>query len=340
MFLFWDNKKVLVTGGGGFIGANLVERLIEVGAIVRVVDNFERGGTENLASLKDAIDILHGDLREKAVCFDACKGIDTVFHLASKVGGIGYYIQNPADVILQNLLIDIQMLEAARKCRVTRYLYASSAYVYPIERMQDPYSTPLREEEAIPANPAVSYGWAKLLAENALKYSVEQDNLLKGVILRLANPYGPLQGIDLQRGSIIPVLIRRAIEYPHLKPFTIKGSGQETRSYCYIDDTLDAMVIAMEKLNESDLIGPLNVGSEDRIRIIDLAKEIIKLSGKDIEVVKEPAPPPLTSSQTLNCSMASEVLDGWKPGVTLNEGLKKMYCYIEEQLKRDGQSIG
>ena len=225
------------------------------------------------------------------------------------------------------------MLEAARNLNITQYLYASSAYVYPLERMQDPYSPPLSEEEAIPANPAISYGWAKLLAENSLGYAVEQDRAMKGVILRLANPYGPYQDIDLERGSVIPVLIRRAIEYPSIKPFTIKGSGQETRSYCYIDDVIDAMLISMEKVSEFELIGPLNIGGEDRIRIIDLARKIANLSGKDIKIVNESALPPLTLSQTLNCSRANDVLNGWKHRVTLNEGLKKMYSYVDEQLK-------
>ena len=322
--MFWKNKKVLVTGGGGFIGTNLVKRLIEKGAIVHVVDNFERGKTKNLASLNNSIEILNGDLRIKDVCFEVCEGVDMIFHLASKVGGIGYYLQYPADVIMQNLMIDIQMLEAARKSKITRYLYASSAYVYPLERMQDPYSPPLNEEEAIPANPAISYGWAKLLAENSLGYAVEQDGAMKGVILRLANPYGPNQSINLERGSIIPVLIRRAIEYSRFKSYSIFGTGEETRSFCYISDVIDCMIISIEKMNDSHLIGPLNIGSEKRIRIIDLARKIIEISGKDIDLEIKPAARPLTMSQTLNCSLARNTLGGWKPRITLEDGLRKM----------------
>jgi len=321
---YWQHKRTLVTGGGGFMGLNLVARLLEKGARVRVAENFERGKVESLARLGNQIELVEGDLRDIAVCSSACHDVEVVFHLASKVGSSEFYRRFPADVVLHNFLLDAQVLQAARNGHVGRYLHVSSAFVYPVERQQDPHGAPIREDEAYPANPANSYGWAKLMAEKALEYTVAQDGRLRGAIVRLSNVYGPHQSLDLERGSVIPVLVRRAIEYPRLKPFFIHGSGRETRTYCYVSDAVEAMLRAVEKLDQYQLIGPLNIGSEEPIRLIDLARKIIALSGKEIELVTRPAPPPTTQSQTLNCSKAREVLDGWQPRVSLEDGLRMM----------------
>ena len=329
----WDKRSVLITGGNGFIGANLIHRLINMDVpMIRVIDNMERDKHYNLNNINEKVEFIQGDLRDKKVCLEACKDIDIVFHFASKVGGIAFYKEYAADVLSYNISIDMQMLEAARKTKIRRYIYLSSAYVYPLGRMQDPYSIPISEAEAIPAQPAISYGWAKLIGETALQYTVEQDQTMKGVILRLSNVYGPYQSMDLKRGSIIPVLIRRAIEYPNLKPYLIYGAGEETRSYCYISDALDALCQAVEKLSEYQLIGPLNIGSEDRIRIIDLAGKIIDISGKKIKVERKKAPPPVLMSQTLDCSQANLVLAGLKTKVTIDEGLQKMYTYVNDKM--------
>src|SRR5688500_329824 len=128
--MLWQHRRTLVTGGGGFIGRKLVGTLLEHGALVRVADNFERGLPASLAPLGDAIELVEGDLRDAAVCARACDAIDTVFHLASKVGSGEFYRRFPADVVLHNTLLDAQMLEAARHCRVERYLQVSTACVY------------------------------------------------------------------------------------------------------------------------------------------------------------------------------------------------------------------
>jgi len=331
---FWKHKRVLVTGGGGFIGLNLIARLLEHGARVRVAENFERGKAESLARWGNQIEIVAGDLREAAICGRACHDVDAVFHLASKVGNSEFYRRFPADVVLHNFMLDAQMLQAARNCRVGRYLHVSSAFIYPLERQLAPDAAPLKEEEAYPPNPANSYGWAKLMAEKALEYAVAQDHELRAVIVRFSNIYGPHQSIDLERGSIVPVLVRRAVEYPRLQPFSIRGAGQETRTYCYVSDAVDAMLLAMEKLDQHQLIGPLNIGSEEKIRIIDLARKVIAVSGKDIELMTLPAPPPVTQSQTLDCSRACEVLEGWRPRVSLEEGLRNLYRYVETELRK------
>lgn len=335
---FWRHQRTLVTGGGGFIGRNLVGTLVEHGARVRVADNFERGVPASLAPLGDAIELVEGDLRDAATCARACEDIDVVFHLASRVGSGEFYRRFAADVVLHNTLLDAQMLQAARQCRVGRYLQVSTAFVYPIGRQLAPDATPLQEHEAYPPDPANSYGWAKLMAERAVEYAVKQDDQLRGAILRFSNIYGPYQSIDLERGSIVPVLVRRAVEYPGL-PFTIRGDGQETRTYCYVSDAVDAMLRAVEALDRDPLIGPINVGGADPIRIVDLARRVIAASGKQIELVTLPASPPMAQSQTLDCSRASEVLQGWRPTVTLDDGLRRLYHQVEDELRRQSNCL-
>jgi nucleoside-diphosphate-sugar epimerase len=328
---YWKQRCVLVTGGGGFIGLNLIPRLLEQGARVRVAETFERGRSDRLADFAE-IELIDGDLRDASVCSRACRDVEVVFHLASKVGSSEFYRRFPADVVLHNTLLDSQLLEAARSQRVVRYLHVSSAFVYPLERQTDPHAAALREEEAYPPNPANSYGWAKLMAERALAYAVDQDAQLTAVILRLSNVYGPHQSIDLERGSLLPVLVRRAVEYPRLSPFSIKGSGQETRTYCHVSDAVEAMLLAVEKLDRHRLLGPLNIGSEEPVRVVDLARRVIAVSGKDIELVTLPAAPPVTQSQTLDCSKARDLLDGWRPAISLEEGLRTLYRHVESEL--------
>lgn len=325
---FWNNRTVLVTGGAGFIGAHLVEALTRKGASVRVADNLERGkhvfGKE--------VDFRNEDLRDPAACERVCRDVEVVFHLASKVGGIGYYLSRPAEVLFDNCQIDANVLQASMKAGVARYLYAGSAHIYPIELQTSPDAPLIHEDQAIPAHPELSYGWAKLLGEKQIEYAIAQGTNLRAAIVRIIGAYGPSQDVDLATGSAIPVFIRRAIEYPERKPYRVLGTGVETRSYCYVSDIVDGFLIAVEKLADKQSIGPLNLGSEGRISIGDLAREIIRISGKDIEIEFDASHPTVIWGQALDCSRAKEVLDGWVPKVSLREGLEICYRQIERQL--------
>lgn len=326
---FFKDRRILVTGGAGFIGANLVERLVQEGARVRVVDNLDRTGAANSASFKDSVEFLERDLADRESCLEACQGVEMVFHLAAKAGSSEYYRRHCADVMLQNVIIDAQVLEAARRRGVERYFYMSSVFVYPKGLQQGADAPALKEEDALPACPPLSYGWAKLVGEKALEYAVSEGPSLKGVIFRLMNAYGPYQDIDRDRGAIIPVLIERAIEYPRQRPFSIRGTGEETRTFSYVSDVVDAMLLAMGKVDgHHRLLGPLNIGSEERVRIIDLAREIVDISGKRMEIVCLPGPPAVWS-QAIACSKARQLLDGWEPRISLKEGLQRMYAYAE-----------
>ena len=262
------------------------------------------------------------------------RGVDVVFHLASKVGGIKYYLQKPGEVFLQNTQIDNFMLQASLQNDVERYLYASSAHVYPIDRQLSPDAPALMEEDALPARPDLSYGWAKLLGEKQIEYVIAEGTKLRAAIVRLIGAYGKNQDLDLETGSAIPVFIRRAIEYPANGAFTIWGTGEETRSYCYIDDVIDGLLLAVEKLEARQLLGPINLGSEGRVKMGGLANQIVEISGKPIEVKKDTSQQTLIWGQAVDCSKAKEALDGWQPRVSLKEGLRKTFRHVEMRLRR------
>ncbi|HEV2386394.1 MAG TPA: NAD-dependent epimerase/dehydratase family protein [Candidatus Acidoferrales bacterium] len=329
---WWKGRKVLVTGGAGFIGSNLVARLAREGARLRVVDNLERGRLEYLDPFVSDVEFVQADLRDDEACLRACADVEVVFHLASKVGGILYYIERAGEVFRANTRIDQNMWTAALDRRVPYYFYASSAHVYPAELQSTPDSPPISEPQALPANPQLSYGWAKLVGERLCLFDAERGCPTRLAIARIIGAYGPNQSVDLATGSAIPVFCRRAIEYPNRGPFVVLGAGRETRSYHYVTDTVEAMLRAVCKLEEKPLVGPFNLGSEQRITIGDLAREVIAVSGKEIEIAWDTSKPTLIWGQVLSCELARQLLDGWQPAVSLRDGLAACYRHIAARL--------
>ncbi len=327
-----QGKRVLVTGGAGFIGSNLVVRLINEGAKIRVVDNLERGRTEYLAPYLSAIEFIRADLREYEACVGACTDVEVVFHLASKVGGILYYLQKAGEVYRANTKIDHNMWTAALQQRVPYYFYASSAHIYPGELQSTPDAPPIREDQAIPANPQLSYGWAKFVGEKLILFDRDQEIGTRAAIGRIIGAYGPNQSIDLATGSAIPVFCRRAIEYPRMGPFSVLGTGRETRSFHYVTDTIEAILRAVQKLETEHLIGPFNLGSEERVSIGELVREVIATSGKDIEITWDTSKPTAIWGQALDCGLATKLLDGWRPVVSLPQGLAICYKHIAQRV--------
>jgi nucleoside-diphosphate-sugar epimerase len=329
---FWQGKRALVTGGCGFIGAFLVRSLIDAGASVRVADNLERGRVESLGADAQKVELHKVDLREPGVARNACDGMDVVFHLASKVGGIGYYVKYPWDVMHSNLTMDGNVLNALIDSGVPYYFYASSAHIYPIELQLDVRAPLIREDQAYPAHPGLSYGWAKLMGEQGVAAALAEGHQFRAAIARIVGAYGPGQDYKLETGSVIPVFCHRAVRYPELKPFRILGTGKETRTYCYVDDVVRAILLSVEKLESSSQVGPFNLGTSDLVTISEIADAIVAISGKDIEANYDTSHPTKIWGQAPNISLAAELLDGWMPQVALAEGLKICYEDVKSRL--------
>jgi len=335
---WWRGRRVLVTGGAGFLGSNLVERLLELGARVRVADSRER--TAEPRGWEGAVDFRPADLRAPQACRDACAGQEVVFHFASRVGSSDYYRRHPGRVLAENLAVDAQLLAAAAEAGVARYLYPSSSMVYPRARQQSPAAPALKEDEALPAAPPNSYGWAKLVGEKAVEsVAAAETGSLRAALLRLENVYGPGQDIDFERGSLLPVLVRRALEYPQT-PFQVRGTGRETRCYCYVSDAVEACLRAVETLADRRLLGPLNVSGDERVSVGQLAEEVVRLSGKDIRVEWIPGETPLWG-QVVDCRRAEAELAGWRAVVPLAEGIRRLFADVAARLEAgERQPVG
>lgn len=329
---FWKDASVLITGGAGFIGSHFARNLVLAGARVTVVDNLERGSFNSISDIINDIVFMDLDMSLEKECDAAfLQEYDIVVHFASKVGGIGYYTAHSYDVIQKMNKIDTNILERVILNSVPMYFYASSAHVYPIELQGTPDSIAISEDLAYPANPELSYGWAKLISEKQIEYAAQQNPNFSAAIARYIGIYGPGQDYNLETGSVIPVFTHRALKYPEI-PFSIWGTGQETRSYCYIDDAIECTKLMIEKMQHKNIVGPLNVGKQERIKIEDIAKNVIDISEKDIIIEYDTTKETKIWGQWCDCSLASEELDGWKAKTSFEEGLRMVYKDIEKRI--------
>jgi nucleoside-diphosphate-sugar epimerase len=270
-------RKVLVTGAGGFIGHHLVERLKQSGHWVRGAD---LKAPQYGASAAD--EFTEVDLRRWKNCLKVTADIDEVYALAADMGGMGFISGNHARILHNNALINIHTLEAARLNHVSRYLYSSSACVYPEYRQNDVNVLPLREEDAYPAQPQDAYGWEKLVAERLCTHYAEEYGL-ETRIVRFHNIFGPLGTWDGGREKA-PAALCRKIAIAKLfgdHEIEIWGDGQQTRSFCYIDDC----VTGLFKLMRSDYRKPLNLGQDRLITIDGIADIVANAAG--IEITKK-----------------------------------------------------
>lgn len=318
---FWKNKKVLVTGGAGFIPSHVVEKLIEREAIVTIIDNFQNGKEENIAAVKEKIILINGDCRNEEDALNACQGQDIVMNLAARVGGIEYNRTHQATMLRDNLLIGTVMIEAARKANVERFLAVSSACVYPRA-----CSVPTPESEGFIDEPEPTnggYGWAKRASELLAKYYVEEFGMKVGIV-RPYNCYGPRDHFDPETSHVIPALIKRVFDGEN--PVKVWGSGNQTRAFLYVEDMVEGMIEAIEKYPVPD---PINLGTDDEISIKDVIQKIITMSGIDTKVeydLTKPDGSPRRNSD--NKKMVEKV--GFVPKVSLDEGLQKTIAWYKE----------
>ena len=315
--------KVLVTGAGGFIGHHLVTFLKCQGYWVRGVDNKY---PEYCLTDADEFELL--DLRRWDNCLQATRGIDEVYALAADMGGMGFISSHHAEILRNNALINIHTLEAARLKGIQRYLYASSACIYPEYLQTDADVTPLKEEDAYPAQPQDAYGWEKLMAER-LCLHYREDYGLATRIVRFHNIFGPLGTWDGGREKAPAALCRKVAVAKLTGSYEIEiwGDGEQTRSFCYIDDC----VTGIYKLMRSECAEPLNLGQDRLVTINQLADMVAEIAG--VRIVKKHMPGPQgVRGRNSDNTRLRQVL-GWEPEIALEEGLTRTYAWIEEHVR-------
>jgi nucleoside-diphosphate-sugar epimerase len=310
-----------VTGAGGFIGHHLVTRLKEEGYWVRGVDI---KSPEYSVSDADEFELL--DLRRWDSCLQATRGVDHVYALAADMGGMGFISANNALILHNNALINLHTLEASRVNGVQRYLYSSSACIYPEYRQLEADVAPLKEEDAYPADPQDAYGWEKLVSEIACKY-YSADYGLATRTVRFHNIYGPLGTYDGGREKAPAAMCRKVAQADDGGSIEIWGDGLQTRSFCYIDDCVEGIF----RLMQSDHSEPLNLGSDRMVTINELAEIVIGISGKAGISLEHVDGPQGVRGRNSDNTRLREVL-GWEPPTSLEAGLEKTYRWIEKQV--------
>jgi GDP-D-mannose 3', 5'-epimerase len=313
--------RVLVTGAGGFIGHHLTNFLKQRDYWVRGVDLKHPEFGRTLAD-----DFQVRDLRRWEHTLEATRDIDEVYNLAANMGGIGFIEHNKAMIMHDNVLINVHMLEAARQHGVRRYLYTSSACIYPGYRQQSADVTPLKEEDAYPADPEDGYGWEKLYSERQCRHYLE-DFGFETRVVRFHNIFGPLGTYDGGREKSPAAICRKIALANDGDDIEVWGDGQQTRSYCYIDDC----VAGIYRLMRSDHRAPLNLGQERLISINELVDMVARIAGKRIGKRYNLTAPQGVRGRNSDNARLRQVL-GWDPTVSLEDGLAETYQWIARQV--------
>lgn len=319
-------ERILVAGGGGFIGGQLARVLLERGHEVVVADVKP---TEGWYQLHEGAENHVLNLEEKDACYEVMKGCDTVFNLACNMGGMGF-IENNKALCMISVLINTHMLMAARDLGVKKYLYSSSACVYNGDKQTDASVTALKEADAYPAMPEDGYGWEKLFSERMCRH-FHEDYGVDVRIVRFHNVYGPFGTWDGGREKAPAAMCRKVIEAIDSGNHDIEiwGDGEQTRSFMYIDDC----VTGLDKLMASEFREPINLGRSELVsinRLLDIVEEIagVKLNRK----YKLDAPLGVRGRNSDNTLILEKL--GWEPEVDLVTGMKKTYVWIKEEFDK------
>lgn len=322
---FWKNKKVLVTGGTGFIGSHVVEKLVARGAVVSVIDNLQSGKIKNIDYLDGKVKFFPGDCTNSTDALTACKGNEVVMNLAARVGGIEYNRTHQAKMLRDNLNIATTMIEAARLSEVERFLVISSACVYPRDAQ-----IPTPEAEGFCSEPEPTnggYGWAKRMAEKLGAYYSEQYGMKVGIV-RPYNAYGPRDHFDPQTSHVIAALIKRVFDGEN--PVVVWGSGKQTRAFLYVEDLAEGMIQAIERYPVPD---PVNLGADEEVSIAELIKKIVVLTERKTAIQFDTSKPDGSPRRNSDNTKAKEKI-GFTAKTPLAQGLANTIAWYRNEYLR------
>ena len=322
--------RILVTGAGGFIGHHLVADLKRQGHWVRGVD-IKR--PEYSGSAADDFQLL--DLREPANARAATEGVEHVYALAADMGGMGYISAHHGLILHNNSLINLNTLEAARVNGVSRYLYSSSACVYPEYKQTEAAVTALKEDDAYPAQPQDAYGWEKLVTERLCTH-YREDYGIATRVARYHNVYGPEGTYDGGREKAPAAICRKVIaaKLSGKHEIEIWGDGEQTRSFMYIDDCTDGTI----RLAASDIIEPLNIGSDELVSINRLVDIVEKIAGVKLRRSYKLDAPKGVRGRNSDNTLINKLMN-WAPSVRLEDGMEKTYKWIHDEMTSGKVSV-
>lgn len=316
-------ESVLVTGAGGFIGFHLVNYLRDLGYHVRGVDiKSPDYGASNAHEFR----VL--DLREIENCREAVNGMDHVYNLAADMGGIGYISGAHASITYNNTMISAQMLKAAHDAKVGRFLFSSSACVYPQHLQDVPSVVPLKEEDAFPADPEAGYGLEKLYTEKLCQYFTE-DYGFPTRSVRFHNVYGPLGTYDGGKEKAPAAICRKVASAQSGDTIEVWGDGQQTRSFMYVDDCVEGIY----RIMQADYSGPLNLGTDELVTVSELVDIVAEIAGKSIVKRFNTNRPQGVRGRNSDNTRLRKVL-GWEPPMHLRQGLVPTYHWIEGEIRK------
>ncbi|MGD9526572.1 SDR family NAD(P)-dependent oxidoreductase [Pseudonocardia sp.] len=310
----WTDRTVLVTGGASFIGSHLVDALVERGAQVRVVDNLSSGRAENLAThlASGAIDFHEGDLLDAAVTDAATAGVDVVFHNAADHGGRGYIDLHQVNCST-NMILDGMVFRAAERAGAQKVVFASSGCVYPEHLQTDPDEILYLTEDLVGPPYAADnlYGWAKLMAEMTLRAYCAEGRLAAASV-RYFTAYGP----RCPESHAVMAMMGRAMVGQN--PFEIWGTGEQIRNWTHVDDIVEGTIRAAERVDDGSAI---NIGTMERTKVVDCAREVLAYMGKDADFVFDPSKPTGPYNRVCDLRLCHEKL-GWTPEIEFKDGLR------------------
>ncbi len=330
---FWNDKRVLVTGGASFIGSHLVDALLLRGAKIRAIDNLSSGQLQNLQAPleKEALELIQDDLLNPGVAAKALQKIQVVFHLAADHGGRGYVDLKQVECA-GNFILDGLVLREAHKAGVQKFVFASSGCVYPNHLQTDPKKELYLTEEMVgpPYDSDNLYGWAKLMTELTLRAYYEQYGL-KSASCRYFTVYGPR---GKENHAVIAMIARAFVKE---NPFEVWGTGEQIRNWTYVEDIVEGTILAAEKIEDGSAV---NLGTMERIRVLDAVEMVLKMTGHKASIKLRPDMPTGPLNRVADNSRAKHLL-GWEPRTLFREGLKKTidWYYQDRDLETVRRSL-